>query len=263
MKLLIVSNRLTGASPLLWSSNTAPCWRCSVSSSIGCVIMRYPFCSKMWLMPGETQAAGAGADVHAALNTSSRGKTEERHLVEVAEAHPLDCRRLPFGQRGDKLHGGRLLLQHPQRQRAQHGVALVYESLGGGAGVDRYHFAACRTRSWSPGRHGRHDWMRSDGPCARTRGRVADLSHRRVQFDVQALGQRHGNAGVAVPHSQVAPRELKVIVLCRKPTVNKSAVSTPRRKACRCACACLIPVLEREGGEGCSVGKLQVGKVPV
>ena len=29
------------------------------------------------------------------------------------------------------------------------------------------------------------------------------------------------------------------------------------------ACTYLIPVLEREGGEGCSVGKLQVGKVPV
>lgn len=118
--------------------------------------MQYPFCSKMWLIPSDTQAAGAGADVHAALNTSSRGKTAERHLVEVAEAHPLYCRRLPFRQRGDKLHGGRLLLQHPQRQRAQHSVALVYESLGGGAGVDCYHFAACRTRLWSRRRHDRY-----------------------------------------------------------------------------------------------------------
>lgn len=118
--------------------------------------MQYPFCSKMWLIPSDTQAAGAGADVRAALNTSSRGKTAERHLVEVAEAHPLYCRRLPFRQRGDKLHGGRLLLQHPQRQRAQHSVALVYESLGGGAGVDRYHFAACRTRVRSRRRHGRY-----------------------------------------------------------------------------------------------------------
>lgn len=66
----------------------------------------------------------------------------EQHLVEVAEAHPLYGRRLPFRQRGDKLHSGRLLLQHPQRQRAQHGVTLVYEGLGRGASVDRDHLTA-------------------------------------------------------------------------------------------------------------------------
>lgn len=67
------------------------------------------------------------------------------HLVEVAKAHPLYGRRLPLGQRGDKLHGGRLLLQDAERQRAQHGVALVDEGLGGGARVDRDHLAACAT----------------------------------------------------------------------------------------------------------------------
>lgn len=108
--------------------------------------MQYPFCSKMRLILSDPLAARAGAGARTALDTNTRGKTEERHLVEVAEAHPLYRRSLPFRQRGDKLHGGRLLLQHPQRQRAQHGVTLVYEGLGRGAGVDRYHFAAWRAR---------------------------------------------------------------------------------------------------------------------
>lgn len=46
-----------------------------------------------------------------------------------------------------------------------------------------------------------------------TRGRVADLSHRCVQFDVQAFSQSHGNTRVTVPDRQVAARELKVIIL--------------------------------------------------
>lgn len=71
------------------------------------------------------------------------------NLVEVAKAHPLYGRRLPLGQRGDKLHGRRLLLQDAERQRAQHGVALVDEGLGGGASVDRDHLTACGTEIFS------------------------------------------------------------------------------------------------------------------
>ena len=66
----------------------------------------------------------------------------DTHLVEVTEAHPLDGGGLPLGQRGHKLHGGRLLLHHAQRQGAQHGVALVDEGLRGGAGVHRDHLTA-------------------------------------------------------------------------------------------------------------------------
>lgn len=67
-----------------------------------------------------------------------------RDLVEVAEAHPLYSSCLPLRQRGNKLHGGRLLLQHAERQGAQHSVTLVYEGLGRGASVDGDHLAAWR-----------------------------------------------------------------------------------------------------------------------
>lgn len=50
----------------------------------------------------------------------------------------------------------------------------------------------------------------------RTGCRVSDLPHRRVQLDVQTLGQRHGDARVAVPHRQVAAGELEVVVLRRR-----------------------------------------------
>lgn len=68
----------------------------------------------------------------------------KNNLVEVAEAHPLYGRRLPLGQRGNKLHSGGLLLQHAERQGAQHSVAFVYEGLGRGASVDCYHLTAWR-----------------------------------------------------------------------------------------------------------------------
>lgn len=73
--------------------------------------MQYTFCSKIGLMLSNTRAAGAGGDVQKTAET----RTGEHHLVEVAEAHPLYRRRLPFRQRGDELHSGRLLLQHSQR----------------------------------------------------------------------------------------------------------------------------------------------------
>lgn len=141
------------------------------------------------------------------------------NLVEVAKAHPLYGRRLPFGQRGDKLHSRRLLLQDAERQRAQHGVALVDEGLGGGASVDRDHLTACGTEILCCVKP-----MRTRDACAihrrslassgvRTGGRVSDLPHCRVQLDVQAFGQSHGHARVAVPDCQVTAGELKVVIL--------------------------------------------------
>lgn len=53
--------------------------------------------------------------------------------------------------------------------------------------------------------------MASSG--VRTGGRVSDLPHRRVQLDVQAFGQSHGHARVAVPDCQVTAGELKVVIL--------------------------------------------------
>lgn len=73
------------------------------------------------------------------------GQIIKSNLVEVAEAHPLYSRRLPLRQRGDKLHRGGLLLQHAQRQSAQHSIALIDEGLGRGASVDCDHFTSCTT----------------------------------------------------------------------------------------------------------------------
>lgn len=67
---------------------------------------------------------------------------EKSNLVEVAEAHPLDSSCLPLRQWWNKLHSRRLLLQHTQRQGAQHSVTLVYEGLSCGASVDGDHFTA-------------------------------------------------------------------------------------------------------------------------
>lgn len=63
-----------------------------------------------------------------------------QYLVQVAESHPLDGGCLPLGKGRHELDGGGLLLQHPQGQRAQNGVALVDERLARGAGVHSYHF---------------------------------------------------------------------------------------------------------------------------
>lgn len=68
------------------------------------------------------------------------------YLVEVSKSHPLYGRCFPLRQRGNKLHSRRLLLQHPQRQSAEHSVTLVDEGLCRGASVDCYHFTACRSK---------------------------------------------------------------------------------------------------------------------
>lgn len=68
------------------------------------------------------------------------------YLVEVSKSHPLYGRCFPLRQRGNKLHSRRLLLQHPQRQSAEHSVTLVDEGLCRGASVHCYHFTACRSK---------------------------------------------------------------------------------------------------------------------
>ena len=67
--------------------------------------------------------------------------------------------------------------------------------------------------------------------------RVLDGIHSVAMANIQPLGEELWESAVALPHGQVSPCQLKVIVL--------------------------VPVLEGEGGQGGRVGKLQVGKVPV
>lgn len=112
--------------------------------------------------------------------------------------------------------------------------------------------------------------MRFGGSPLRTGSRVPDLSHRRVQLDVQALGQSHGDTGVAVPDGQVAAGEFKVVILRESSffffvsnSMMKRVYEVSIYQVKLAACTDLVPVFEGEGGEGCGVGKLQVGKVPV
>lgn len=78
-------------------SNTAPCWRCSASSSLGCVILQHPFCSKTRMLLNNAQAA----------RVTLKHNTEDNHQrPKTAQSSTLFRLPKPILWIADVFHSG-------------------------------------------------------------------------------------------------------------------------------------------------------------